>query len=187
MKKRKSMCEFEFKMKMREFVKSFIVLATLVFATQSYFAFGESLHNKMPEISLVAEMSSDEEMRQLEIIASILFEERNVIRERCAETKFVEYFGAISLNAGKLFREPYSACKNSFAGEEYIVTLDSVSLPECKVAYIDERETVNFYSERVYNGNNFVDVRCWKINPATDKKFVWNVESENETYILEIQ
>lgn len=176
----------EFKMKMRTFVKTFLVLATLIFAALNSLVFGESLHDKMPDISHVAEISSDDEMR-FEIIGSVLFEERNVIRERCAKTKFAEYFGTISLNERKLSREPYSACKNFCAGEMYIVTLDSVSLPECKIAHIDGRETVSFYSERVYKEKNFVDVRCWKIDPMEDKKFVWSVESENRTYILEIE
>lgn len=94
---------------MRNPLKKFLVLAALVFATRNYFAFGESLHDKMPDFLLVTEISPEEEMR-FEIIfsiSSILFEERNVIRERCAETKFVEYFGTICLNERKLFRETY--------------------------------------------------------------------------------
>lgn len=177
-------------MKMRKFAKNFLVLATLVFTEFNLLAFGEDLHDKMPpDFFLVREISPEEEMRYEVIfsISSILFEERNAIRERCAETKFVEYFGTICLNERKLFCEPYSACKNFCSGEMYLVTLDSVSLPECKIAHIDGCETVNFYSERVYKGSDFVDVRCWKIDPAEDKKFVWRVESENETYILEIQ
>ena len=177
-------------MKMRKSVKNFFILAALVFAMRSYFVFAEGLHDKLPDNFLEVKMISPEEEMRYEIIfsiSSILFEERNAIRERCAETKFVEYFGTICLNERKLFREPYSVCKNFCSGEMYLVTLDSVSLPECKLAHIDGRETVNFYSERVYSGENFVDVRCWKIDPAEDKKFVWSVESENETYILEIE
>ncbi|MDE5581226.1 MAG: hypothetical protein K2I95_07370 [Treponemataceae bacterium] len=182
--------EFESKMKMRKSVKNFFVLAALVFAARNYVAFAEDLHDKLPDNFLEVKIISPEEEMRYEInfsISSILFEERNAIRERCAETKFVEYFGTICLNERKLFREPYSACKNFCSGEMYLVTLDSVSLPECKLAHIDGRETVNFDSERVYSGENFVDVRCWKIDPAEDKKFVWRVESENETYILEIE
>lgn len=177
-------------MKMRKFAKNFLVLTTLVFAEFNLLAFGEDLHDKLPpDFLLVREISPEEEMRFeiISSISSILFEERNAIRERCAKTKFVEYFGTISLNERKLFREPYSACKNFCSGEMYIVTLDSVSLPECKIAHIDGREIVNFDSEIVYKGSDFVDVRCWKINPAVDKKFVWRVESGNETYILEIE
>lgn len=177
-------------MKMRKFVKNFLVLATLVFTEFNLLAFGEDLHDKLPPDFLLVKKISPEEEMQYEVIfsiSSILFEERNAIRERCTETKFVEYFGTISLNERKLFREPYSSCKNFCSGEMYLVTLDSVSLPECKIAHIDGRETVNFDSERVYSGENFVDVRCWKIDPAEDKKFVWRVESENEKYVLEIQ
>lgn len=47
---------------MRKFVKNFLVLATLVFASRNFLAFGEDLHDKMPpDFLLVREISPEED------------------------------------------------------------------------------------------------------------------------------
>ena len=143
--------------------------------------FSESISNFIPCIPI--QLPDEEETVEMYKIMDLLYNERASLKKSCSSRKFIKYYGVIDLDENTLIKSDFPKNKNKV----YIVTIDNLDLPECKLAYIDNEEIINFYSERIYFKNRFLDIRCWLFYPKKNRVFLIKRNIKNKIIKLELQ